>query len=110
MWNPDEWEQDKDGRWFCPTHPEYGTVTLRKGLSFADYCVQREAVPKRTVPKSVIVSRLTDKQLTDIRGLLTVRQEERWRAPNYPAVNHDDPDTIAVLRAVGADPKKILAP
>lgn len=66
--------------------------------------------PKRTVPKSVIVSRLTDKQLTAIRGLLTVRQEERWRAPNYPAVNHDDPDTIAVLRAVGADPDVILAP
>ena len=66
--------------------------------------------PKRKVLKSVIISRLTDEQLTAIRGMLTVRQEERWRSPDYPVVNADDPDTIAVLRAAGADPDVILAP
>ncbi len=61
------------------------------------------------VPKSTVLSRLTDAQLSHALSLMTVRQQERWRAPDKPEVWNDDPDTIAVLQAVGANPTLVLA-
>ena len=65
--------------------------------------------PRRLVPKSVILSRLTDKQLDAALALLSTRQQERWRVPDKPAVYFDDPEMLAVLGAIGADPKIVMA-
>jgi hypothetical protein len=66
--------------------------------------------PRRLVPKSLIISRLTDAQLDAALGAMTNRQKERWRASDHPAVYADDPEVIALLLAVGADPDVVLAP
>lgn len=70
----------------------------------------RGVPPYHRVRKSTIISRLTDEQLSEAISLMTVRQQERWRAPDQPAVNADDPETIAILQAVGADDSVVLAP
>jgi hypothetical protein len=66
--------------------------------------------PRYKVRKSTIISRLTDAQLSQAISMLTVRQQERWRAPDQPAVNADDAETIAIVKAVGADPAVVMAP
>ncbi|MDN4982251.1 hypothetical protein QY049_03295 [Bradyrhizobium sp. WYCCWR 13022] len=66
--------------------------------------------PYHRIRKSTLISRLTDAQLTQAISMLTVRQQERWRAPDQPAVNADDPETLAVVQAVGADPAVVMAP
>ncbi len=35
---------------------------------------------------------------------------ERWYAPDKPHVYADDEETLALLKAIGADPETILAP
>lgn len=65
--------------------------------------------PYHKVRKSTVIARLTDAQLSAALGMLTQRQMERWRAPDQPAVNADDPDTLAVLKAIGASAAVILA-
>jgi hypothetical protein len=65
---------------------------------------------RRLVRKSVIIGRLTDDQLEAALRLMTVRQKERWRAPDKPSVYADDEETLAVLQAIGADPEVVLAP
>mgnify|MGYP000373699522 CR=1 FL=1 len=64
---------------------------------------------RRRVPKSTIIARLTDEELDAALALMTTRQKERWRAPDHPAVDVDDPELLAVLAAVGADPEAVLA-
>jgi hypothetical protein len=66
--------------------------------------------PRRQVPKSLIISRLTDAQLDAALALMTTRQKERWRSPDHPAVNSDDADTLAVLEAIGADAAFVMSP
>lgn len=67
----------------------------------------------RKVPKSVIVSRLiaADK-IAAAKAALDTNPAAfaRWFASDRPAVNFDDPDAIALLKAIGADPDSILAP
>tara|TARA_R110000868_G_scaffold13553_8_gene63052 strand:- start:629 stop:982 length:354 start_codon:yes stop_codon:yes gene_type:complete len=65
--------------------------------------------PRRLVPKSTILSRLTDQQLDAALRLMSVRQKERWRVPDKPSVYFDDPEIIAVLKAIGADPDMVMA-
>lgn len=60
-------------------------------------------MPRRMVRKSTIIARLTDQQLEDAMSILSLRQAERWRAPDQPAIYFDDPDMVAVLTAIGAD-------
>lgn len=74
--------------------------------------VLREAnvPPYHRVRKSTIISRVTDEQLSNAIAMMTPRQQERWRASDQPAINADDPETIAVLKAVGADPAIVMAP
>ena len=66
------------------------------------------------VQKSVVLSRLTDEQIAAIEELLwlpqNVRIRNRWYAADKPAVNSDDPDALAMLAAIEADPAVILAP
>jgi hypothetical protein len=37
--NPEDYQQDKDGRWFHPEHP--GLITLAEPLTFAEYYARR---------------------------------------------------------------------
>ena len=67
------------------------------------------SVERRLVPKSLIISRVTDSQLEDVLALMTVRQMERWRAPDQPCVYADDPEVLALLNAIGADTDVVLA-
>lgn len=69
--------------------------------------------PSRTVPKSVIVSRLIEAgKIAAAYQALNSKPEywARWVASDRPAINHDDPDALALLKAIGADPAIILAP
>ncbi|MGZ6387881.1 MAG: hypothetical protein ACXWQZ_01310 [Ktedonobacterales bacterium] len=65
---------------------------------------------RRLVPKSLVLSRLTDDQLDKALSLMTNRQKERWRAPDKPDVFADDPETVGLVKAIGADPNVVLAP
>lgn len=68
---------------------------------------------KRLVPKSVIVSRLIAAgKIGAAYQALNSKPEywARWVASDRPAINHDDPDALALLTAIGADPETILAP
>jgi hypothetical protein len=68
------------------------------------------AAERRLVPKSVILSRVSDAELEAALVAMTARQKERWRAPDKPAIYFDDEETIALLTAIGADPAVVLAP
>ena len=74
--------------------------------------VLREAnvPPYHRVAKSTVLSRLGDKGAAQAFALTTVGQQLRWNAPDKPAVNADDAETIAIIRAIGRDPDVILAP
>jgi hypothetical protein len=68
---------------------------------------------KRTVLKSVIISRLIEaEKITEARAALDsdAALYARWWAPDRPAINCDDPDALALLDAIGADPDVIMAP
>lgn len=68
--------------------------------------------PTRTVLKSVIISRLIDAgKIEAARAALDqdAAAYARWWAPDRPAINYDDPDALALLQAIGADPQVILA-
>jgi hypothetical protein len=67
------------------------------------------ALRARMLPKSVILSRLTDAQLDAIMAAMTVRQKERWRSPDRPRIATDDAELLAMLAGVGADPAVVLA-
>jgi hypothetical protein len=67
---------------------------------------------RRIVRKSDIVTRLHE------AGLLAAASKalnadlytrERWYAADYPAIYADDPEALALLKAIGADPEVILA-
>lgn len=66
-------------------------------------------VERRMVPKWKVVQRLTDEQLEAAYALMTLRQQERWRAAAFPDVYADDPETLAVLAAVGSDAEAVMA-
>lgn len=90
-----------------------------EGLSFEEVdesdpritAFQNRAAPRR-VAKDVVVARLTEAGKIDAALALLLKNGSafaRWFAPGRTEVNVDDPDAIALLRAVGADPEKILA-
>src|SRR5213596_2366731 len=47
-------------------------------------------VTRWEIPKSVIISRLTDEQLDTVMAAMTTRQKERWRSPDSPTVWNDN--------------------
>ena len=68
--------------------------------------------PKRTVLKSVIIARLiavgkidAAKAALDADAALYAR----WWAPDRSAINCDDPDALALLASIGADPEAVVA-
>lgn len=66
--------------------------------------------PYHKVRKSTVLSRLGSEKSEQAFALATDFQRLRWNAPDQPAVNADDPDVLALLSAVGADPSVVLAP
>lgn len=70
--------------------------------------------PYHRVAKSTIIYRLTDEQLAAATAAFNepanLRLRERWYAPDQPAINANDPESIAFVQAIGADPAVILAP
>lgn len=71
-----------------------------------------DALP-RLVPKSLIIKRLHEAgKLAAASAALNANLylRERWYAPDRPAVYADDPEALALLAAIGADPAVILAP
>jgi hypothetical protein len=69
--------------------------------------------PRRLVPKSLIVDRLnTTGKLAAAQAALNANLyvRERWYAADKPAIYADDPEVLALLTAIGADPNVILAP
>lgn len=68
--------------------------------------------PRRMVPKSTIVTRLnTAGKLSAASSALNadLYTRERWYAPDKPALYFDDPEALALLQAIGADPAVIMA-
>lgn len=69
--------------------------------------------PRRLAPKSTIVDRLhAAGKLAAAKAAIdsNLYVRERWYAPDKPAVYADDPETLGLLAAIGADPAVILAP
>ena len=67
----------------------------------------------RKVPKSLIVQRLIDAgKIAAANAALEAdpAKKARWYAADHPAIHADDPEAIAFLQAIGADPVAILAP
>lgn len=107
---PGRWRrEDKAGDWI----EEDGITTVSEGVTFAEIYARRAEEPKRTIPKSVIVSRLiAANKIGAAKAALDASPAAfaRWFASDRPAINHDDPDALALLKAIGADPGVILAP
>lgn len=78
--------------------------------------VLREAnvPPYHRVSKSTIIARLTDQQLAAAAQAFgmpgNLRLRERWYATDQPAINANDPESVALVQAIGADPAIVLAP
>lgn len=98
-----------------------GTIVGRENLSEAQNAAidaviamhDPEKPARYLVRKSTIVVRL------QVAGKLTAASaaldadlyaRERWYAPDKPAVYADDPEALALLSAIGADPAVIMAP
>lgn len=73
---------------------------------------ENDVPPYHRVRKSTVIFRLNDDQLAAASAALNsnLRLRERWYAPDQGYINADDPDSIALLEAIGVDPKVILAP
>lgn len=68
------------------------------------------STPARIIGKSVILSRLTNAQLAQAFTTMTERQREIWRSGDQPTLPVDNPQLLALLQAIGADPNVVLAP
>lgn len=68
---------------------------------------------RRTVAKSVVMIRITEKgKMAQAYAMLTANPENfaKWFAPDRSVVYCDDPEAVAVVRALDLDPAVILAP
>lgn len=86
-----------------------GMVLADDGVSLAE---PPPVVERRLVPKSVVVARLIAANKIDAAFQALMSNPgafARWHAPDRPAVYADDPDAIALLQAIGADPAVVMA-
>lgn len=68
--------------------------------------------PPRTVPKSLVMDRLTEAGKINAAFTTLMAKPElftRWFSPDRQVVTSDDPDTIAFLKSLNVDPDAILA-
>lgn len=105
------------------THPD-GTIKVLMGVSVGwsdgvhSFVARTREVPdpepvRRQVPKSVIIRRLHEVGLLNAASVALnsdLYTRERWYSPDRPDVYADDPEALALLQAIGADPAEILAP
>ncbi len=63
---------------------------------------------RRMVPKWLVAARLTDEQLGAAFGAMSVRQQQRWWAQQFPDIYVDDPELLTILAYVGADAEHVL--
>jgi len=99
-------------------------VAFKDGGNVATVCqtlddlieVQRRnnCPPYHRVAKSTIIYRLTDQQLAAALDAFNqpdnMRLRERWYAPDQPAINADDPESVAFVQAISADSAVVPAP
>ncbi|MBX3583662.1 MAG: hypothetical protein KF810_17385 [Rhizobiaceae bacterium] len=68
---------------------------------------------RRLIAKSLVQQRLIDAGKMDAAyAILTASPSAfaRWFAPGKPEVYADDPESLALLAAIGADAEAIMAP
>ncbi|MCX5569589.1 hypothetical protein [Kaistia nematophila] len=69
--------------------------------------------PRRMIRKSLVKQRLIDLGLMDAAYAALTSQPvafARWFDMDYPEVYADDPDALALLDSIGADPEVVMAP
>lgn len=67
---------------------------------------------RRKIRKSVVQARLIDAGLMDAAKAALESNSTyfaRWFAPDQPEVYADDPDALALLAAIWADPEEVMA-
>lgn len=104
-----------DGRFFPPADGNIDYVAVMAWVAAGGRIAEYVAPPAepRLVRKSLIVSRLNDvgKLAAASQALNSdLYSRERWYAPDQPAVHADNPEVVALLKAIGADLATILAP
>jgi hypothetical protein len=75
--------------------------------------IDAQPPPRRLVTKSLITSRLIEAgKIEAARAALEADASAyaRWWAPDKPAIYADDPEAIALLQSIAADPAAILTP
>jgi len=113
-------QRDKDGvvtgSYACaqPGYAEEPLEDVQPDLVAFDAKMAAAMAPsaRRLVPKSLIIARLQEAgKLAAASAAINVDLyvRERWYAPDRPAIYADDPEALALLTAIGADPKVILA-
>ena len=95
---------------FVDTYPEDKVAYIDTMDNLISVLRDLNIPPYHRVRKSTIIYRLTDDQLTAALGAMSVRQRERWYAPDQGYINADDPESNQLLEAIGADPSVVLAP
>ena len=86
------------------------TTAIDSESSMIDVLRNSNVPPYHRVPKSTVLARLGEEKSTQAMSSASSWQLLRWNAPDNPAVNADDPEVIALIQAVGADPAVVLAP
>jgi hypothetical protein len=101
-WSPPEGEAVQCGR-------EVGIGWTYEDGEFSPAEVEPE---RKLIPKSVIVQRLIDAgkiEAADTALESDKAAKARWNAADHPAIWSDDPEALALLQAIGADPAVIMA-
>lgn len=75
--------------------------------------VQPPAPPRRMIRKSIVEQRLRAAGKMDAAFALLLKSGDawtRWYSREHPDVYADDPESLALLEAIGADAETIMAP
>lgn len=104
------------GQWWLLIDAEnaevFGPINIRPDWTPHDLFAKREMTSKRLVPKSVITSRLIDSGKIEAAYKILNSNPiywARWVAPDKPSIYYDDPDALALFKAIGVDPEIIMA-
>lgn len=86
---------------------------IEKGLDEITFIppIQQVEEVRKAVPKSTIISRLYALKKLDAAVQVlnsNTYTRERWYASDKPEIYVDDPEAIALLKAIGVDPSDIL--
>jgi hypothetical protein len=94
--------------WRLPVDPP-----TEQQIADALSAIDSAPLSRRLVAKSLVISRLIEAgKIEAARAALEANTSAyaRWWAPDRPAIYADDPEAIALLQSIGADPAAILAP